>query len=111
MNDDLGVAVCAEAVTAGDQTLTQGSVIVDLAVKHDPDRAVFVTDRLMASDKINDAEAAHAQPNAALHVSPLIIGTAMKHGITHPPQEIGIDLSARFKPQYACYPTHFFLSQ
>jgi hypothetical protein len=72
-------------VTASFELRPQGSVVVDFAIENDPKRAVLVTDGLMASREVNDAEAAHAEANGAVGVDAVVIRSAMGHDIAHPP--------------------------
>src|ERR1700692_3884498 len=71
-------------MTAADQVRAQLLEIVDLAVKHHPDRAIFIADRLVAGTKIDDAEPAHADPARAVDVIAVIIRTAVANLVAHP---------------------------
>ena len=48
MDDDLGISLSLERVAGLNQFLPEPSEVVDLSIKDDPHRAVFVTDRLLA---------------------------------------------------------------
>jgi hypothetical protein len=61
---------------------------------------------LMSGLKVNDAKAAHSQPDAILRIDSLIIGATMNDGRTHPPKQPGVDLPAFFKLQYASNSAH-----
>ncbi len=76
-------------------------MVVDLTVKYDPDRSVFVADRLMSGGKVDDAETAHSKAHAPLDIKPLIVGASMYHGGTHPPKNTGSNPRLLVNPQYA----------
>src|SRR5690242_7821423 len=57
VRDRLAVGPGAELVTGGLQTVPQLGEVVDLAVQHQPDRAVLVRERLMAALDVDDREA------------------------------------------------------
>lgn len=58
-------------------------VVVNFAVEYDPNRAVFVANRLMAMGQINDAQAAAAKANAAVDVNTFVIGSPVADGLHH----------------------------
>jgi hypothetical protein len=87
-------------------------VIVNFSVENDPDGTVFVADGLMASGKIDDAEAAHAEPNPALGEEAIVVGTAMGHHVAHTSQNARIDSCVCTEFKYSSNSTHFvFLPQ
>src|SRR5581483_4704615 len=45
------------------QIFAQSGMVIDFAVKDDPDRAIFIADRLMPGSKVHDAQAAHPYTN------------------------------------------------
>src|SRR6476620_3037822 len=61
VDDAFGVAVGTIAMTAHFKILAQVLMVVDFAVEDDPDAAKFITERLVASLNIDDAEAAHSE--------------------------------------------------
>ncbi len=65
MNDGFGVGMRGEFMPAGFEILAQLGVIVNFAVEHDPELAVFVRERLMAAFEIDDAEAAETEAETA----------------------------------------------
>ena len=83
VRQDLGVTVRAEGVPPVDQVATQFTVVVDLAVEHHGDGAVFIRDRLRPAGQVDDAEAAHAEAHNAVPPVPVLVGTAMDHRVTH----------------------------
>src|SRR2546427_720358 len=59
--------------------------VVDLTVKHHPNPAVLVVDRLASGLQINDAQAAHTQAHALVpsEIEPLIVGAPMDERRAH----------------------------
>src|SRR5208337_1869040 len=66
----------------------------------------FITQGLMTSGKIDDAEAAHRQSNVTLRVRSLIVRSAMYHCRTHSPQHVIVDLGVLVKFYEARNSTH-----
>src|SRR5262249_8211455 len=62
--------------------------VVDLAVEHDPDGAIFVVDRLMARREVDDAQPAHTQGDWAIDQESVVIRAAMTDGVAHASNEI-----------------------
>ena len=61
-------------------------VVVDLAVEDDPDRAVFVRQRLMAGRQIDDAQPAVAERRPIVEELTRIVRAAMRDDVAHPRQ-------------------------
>jgi hypothetical protein len=55
MNDHLRIAVCIEEVATALEFAPQFRKVVDLAVEYNPDRLVFVVNRLTPTRQVNDA--------------------------------------------------------
>src|SRR5436309_13191137 len=72
-------------------------MIVDFAVEDDPNCAVFIAERLMATGDINDAQAAHSNCGRPVGVNAFIVGAAMGHGGAHSSHHTGI--GARVVPK------------
>jgi hypothetical protein len=70
-------------VAARSSSRAQLAEVVDLAVEHDPHRAVFVVDRLMAGREIDDAEAPHAERHAIGDPRTLVVRAAVPNHIAH----------------------------
>src|SRR5437016_2176806 len=83
MNDDLGIGPRIETMTLPLEGGSQAFEVIDFAVEDDPNRTIFVMDRLMACGQIDNAEPAHTEAHAVLHVIARIIRSAMHHGIAH----------------------------
>jgi hypothetical protein len=71
------------------------TVVVDLAVEHDPDRTIFVVDRLLSRREVDDAQAPHAETDARLHMDPLVVRPAMPDDVAHPADEPEVCLVLR----------------
>src|SRR5512136_1441938 len=54
VNDGLGIAMRAVAVAARDELLAQGKMVINFAVEYDPERAVFVRNRLMSAGNVDN---------------------------------------------------------
>ena len=58
-------------------------VVIDLAIENHPDGAIFIRDWLVASGKVDDAKAPHAEPHRALHKEAFVIRTAVPNLVAH----------------------------
>src|SRR5580698_7886319 len=83
MNDDFGISLGVETMTALFKLQTKFRKVINLAVKHDPCAAIFVEDRLVATGKINDAKPPHPEPRAIGNIKPLIVRTAVHDLVAH----------------------------
>ena len=92
VEDDLGVAVCAEDVAAGAKVGGEFLVVVDAAVEGDPDAAVLVGHRLAAALGVDDGQAIvpEHQPLRGALPETLAVGPAMEHRAEHRPQPVTI---------------------
>jgi hypothetical protein len=91
---------------AGRLKLTaKGTVIVDLAIEHHPNCAIFVRHRLVAGSEIDDGQPAETERYIAIRPEALIIRPAVWDRIRHgldPGRRIGM----RAAMEDACYATH-----
>src|ERR1051325_3635159 len=83
MQNNLGVGFGPEYMPKRLELFPQFSKIVDLPIKHNPNRLFSIRHGLMPTCKINDGEPAEAQPNRSFDVIPLIIGAAMSKRLRH----------------------------
>ena len=68
----------------------QLAIVVEHAVVRDPDRAVLVGHRLVATgSQVDDREPAIAEADAVTRVPALVVGAAMAHGVRHA-QQLGL---------------------
>jgi hypothetical protein len=86
-------------MAARDELLAQGEMVVDLAVEHDPQRAVFVRNRLMPARDIDNAEPAHADARRAVGIEAFVVGPAMGDDAAHFAQSgrVGPRVASEFK--------------
>ena len=64
-------------------------VVVDLAVEHELERAIFVRHRLMPSPRqVDDGQTAMAESDRAFHVESLVVWPAVEHGVPQPGDEV-----------------------
>ena len=85
MNDDFDIAAGAEPMPSRFQLAAQFEMVVDLAVAHDRDQAVFARNRLMTTGGIDDRQARHAdRRRPAGDVYPLVVGAAVPERRDHP---------------------------
>ena len=87
VHDHFGVAVGRETMAAFFQLGPQGAIVIDLAVVHDLDRAVFIPDRLIAARHVDDRQPPHRQPQAAVDEEPVAVRAAMNKGRVHALQQ------------------------
>ena len=90
VNDGLGIAVRAVAVAARDELLAQGEMVVNLAIEHDPERAIFIRNRLMSARNIDNAEPSHADAQMAVRIKAFVVGPAMGDDAAHFAQSCGV---------------------
>src|SRR6185369_9671570 len=62
----------------------EGRVVVDLAVEHDPDRAVLVGHGLVPAGHVHDGQPPVAQRHRAVHEQALPVGTTVAQDVAHP---------------------------
>src|SRR5688572_23530266 len=77
VDDRFGVTAGLKRVAAALEIAAQLAVVVDLAVEDNPDRPVFVRDRLMTAFEVDDAQAAHAERHAIAEIDPFVVRTAV----------------------------------
>src|SRR4029077_1733028 len=85
---DLGVGLGGELMPGSLQDLAQLEVVVDLAVLNDPNRGVFVVDRLVAAFDVDDREATAAEGHAIELDATFVVGPAMDHRVAHAADEL-----------------------
>ena len=106
VNDGFGVAVSAVLVAASDELFAQGLVVVDFAVEDDPERAIFIRERLVAGGEIDNAEAAHADAEAAIDVKALVVRPAVSHDVAHLAQRGAVGPGIASKFENSCNAAH-----
>src|SRR6185436_16152759 len=98
----------AESVTKILELLLQILEVIDLAVEHHTDCAVFIEDRLMPTLDVDNAQATHSQRQRPAIKVPFVIRPAMKHGRVHPPHDFR-RVHRPGKINYSTNATHGFL--
>ena len=89
VQDRLGVAVGSERVATAFQLPPQRLEVVDLAVEHEPQRAVLVAHRLRGPRReVDDAEPPHPEPDRAVDPDALVVRPAMAKGRGHAAKQI-----------------------
>ncbi len=87
MDDRFGVAVGVEGVSEFFELLAQLEIVVDLAVKNDPRRAILIVNRLLPALEIDDREAAHCQADGSVDIEAVFVRAAMPDRFIHAGQQ------------------------
>jgi hypothetical protein len=66
------------------QSRPEFTVVVDFAVKNDPDSPILVGHRLMAAPDIDNRQPTMAEPYLRICERPRVIGPPMGKGVAHP---------------------------
>src|ERR1019366_3665134 len=80
--------------------------VIDFAVEHNPERAVFVRNRLMSAGNVDNAEPPHADSDCPVRIKTVVVGPAMGDYAAHFAQSSGVRprVSSEFKnPSDAAY--------
>src|ERR1035437_9720142 len=83
MEENLGVRLGPEPVAHRLKAGTEVEKVEDLPVEDDPERFVFVGDRLLASLQIDDAEPCASQADGMIHVDSELIRSPMADHSEH----------------------------
>ena len=83
VNDHLGVGLGVKLVSESLELGAQLAKVVNLAVEHRLQRAVFVVHRLVTTGEIDDREPAHSDHGLLVMEQPLVVGAAMGDGRVH----------------------------
>src|SRR5215469_7833054 len=110
MDDDLGVASGRKAVAAGFKARTELRKVIDLAVKYNPYRAVFIENRLVPSRDINNAQAPHPETGILFDENTFIVRSAMHDGLAHAMNRGRSDRLRPVRVDNSCNPAHMGLS-
>ena len=97
-------------MSLGQETLPQFLIVVDFAIEDNPDGAIFIRDRLMATFEVDDGESTKTQPYRAREVVALIIGTAMMNRVRHGLHKQGDTLVSGSNIQFSADTTHIRLT-
>src|SRR6266566_5174536 len=88
MRQDFGVRSAAKGVPTRFQVRAQLAIVVDFAVEDHGNAFVFVINRLLASDEIDDRQAPHAEAHAVADYIAFRVRPAMDHAIAHRAQQL-----------------------
>src|SRR5262249_55318673 len=110
MDDYFGVRLRFENMAFGKKQRTEFLIIVNLAVKNDPNGFVFVGKRLVSATQIDDRKMAETQPDRTFHVIPLVVRAAMNDCVSYLFQEIRRDLCFKVKLEFVADSTHLLFS-
>src|SRR5215471_6972288 len=83
MDDHLSVRLGFENMAFGEKQRAEFLVIVNFAIKNDPNGAVFVGKRLVPPAQIDNRKASETQSDRAFHVIPFVVRAAMNDRVRH----------------------------
>ena len=83
MNDAFSVGVGIKRVASLFEIVAKLFEVINLSVKHDPDRFVFVMNRLMPTREVDDAKASHANLRGGSTEDALVIRATVHNQLTH----------------------------
>src|SRR5262249_1230720 len=95
VDEDLGVALRAEAMTGALELRAQLAIVVELAVLDDVDGAVLVRDRLVAGREVDDREAPRGEACRAVEEGAVAVGATVDELRAHPREAAGVGGSVR----------------
>jgi hypothetical protein len=81
-------------------------VVVNLAIENDPDCSTLVGRRLLARLKVDDAQAAHGQPDVLRDVEAIVIGSSMHDLTVHGLKRRAQHFLAVLRVHQPAYSTH-----
>ena len=81
-------------------------MVVNLAIKDDPDIAVLVGQRLVTGLHINDAEPAHSKADVLFNEEPFIVGTAMDDAAVHARERVALHAPVAIHEENSADSTH-----
>src|SRR5258707_1386113 len=88
MRQNFGVRSAAKGVATRFQVRAQFAIVVDFAVENHGDAFVFVVDRLLARDEIDDRQPPHPESYAVADYITFRVRPAMNHAVAHRVQEL-----------------------
>jgi hypothetical protein len=83
VHDRFGVGVCPENVTSRLERVSQLTMVVHFAVEDDPDRSVFIRQRLLAAGAVDDGKPPMGEGDPRAIEKPFAVGTAMCNASRH----------------------------
>src|SRR5437660_11857548 len=92
VNNHFGVGIRSKLMALALQLCSQFPVIVNLAVKNDPNCFLGIRHRLMTSGQINDGKSSEAEPDRTREEVTLVVRTAMDDRSGHSPDRLQFHL-------------------
>jgi hypothetical protein len=89
VKQNLGVAVRAKAMSGSLERVTELSIVVDLSVLDDVQRAVLVRDRLIARLEVDDREPSRRECDPVVAELAEAVGAAMHERSAHGDDTVG----------------------
>src|ERR1700731_1920536 len=83
MNNHFSIGMRGEVVAAAQKPGAKLREVVDFPVEYNPSRAVLVKYRLVASRKIDDAKAPHAQARTVFDENSFVVRAPMDNRLAH----------------------------
>src|ERR1019366_3122074 len=90
MDNGLGITSRAIAMTTGLEIFPQIFVVINLTIEDDPNAPVFIAQWLMTGFDVDDAQAAHCQPDVLLDKKAVIIRTPVNDLLVHGDQPVAV---------------------
>jgi len=110
VDDDFSIRSGTENVAISFQLLLQLRIIIDLAVKDNPDRLFPIGHRLVPALEINNGEPSKAEAKRPGQVVPLIIRPPVDHRVRHAFNCFALDGFQALKVVLSADAAHGFLS-
>jgi hypothetical protein len=92
------------------ESLANLTVVVNFAVKNNPDRLILVRQRLVSGGQIDNAQSAMAEGGAIVDINARIVGTAVRKDVPHPQDALAIVRSKAVGRNDACDSAHVALA-
>src|ERR1700737_3440725 len=83
MQNGFAIRFGFESMPESAELLAQLAVVINLAVRHKPQRTVRVREGLMAASEVDDRQPAHADRTWAVAINPIVVRPAVDNGLTH----------------------------
>jgi hypothetical protein len=90
MDDSLCVAFGAIPVATRFEIFSQILVVINFTVEDNPDVSVFIAQGLMSGLNVDDAEAAHRQPDVLFDKEAIIVRAAVDDLLVHSGEQVTI---------------------
>src|SRR5215469_1838112 len=105
MDDHFGIAVCGETVATFLEFCSQFTEVVNFSVENNPDRFVFVVNRLVSAGQVDDAQSPHSQGDVISNEYALVVRPSVENRLAHPMSSCVVGSNA-IEAQYPGYAAH-----